>query len=119
MNTWSQQQEQEELHESFVNRLYECKPVKKIYARGEYWKIGDKKRLSGFFCVACHRETVDRFEFEVRASDSGREESLSATARVRITVTDTNDHTPTFDAFPFRINISTASPPRFVLPYFC
>ena len=27
MNTWSQQQE-EELHESFVNRLYECKPVK-------------------------------------------------------------------------------------------
>ena len=27
MNTWSQQQ-QEELHESFVNRLYECKPVK-------------------------------------------------------------------------------------------
>ena len=25
MNAWSQQQE---LHESFVNRLYECKPVK-------------------------------------------------------------------------------------------
>ena len=30
MNAWSQeQQEQEqELHESFANRLYECKPVK-------------------------------------------------------------------------------------------
>ena len=29
MNTWYQQQEQEqELHESFVNWLYECKPVK-------------------------------------------------------------------------------------------
>ena len=28
MNTWSQQEEQQELHESFVNRLYECKPVK-------------------------------------------------------------------------------------------
>ena len=29
MNAWSQQQEQEEeLHESSVNRLYECKPVK-------------------------------------------------------------------------------------------
>ena len=27
MNTWSQQ-EQEELHESSANRLYECKPVK-------------------------------------------------------------------------------------------
>ena len=27
MNTWSQQQE-EELYESFANRLYECKPVK-------------------------------------------------------------------------------------------
>ena len=26
MNTWSQQEQ--ELHESFVNRLYECKPVK-------------------------------------------------------------------------------------------
>ena len=73
------------------------------------------KKVKRFFCVACHRETVDRFEFDVRASDSGREESLSATARVRITVTDTNDHTPTFDAFPFRINISTASPPRFVI----
>ena len=30
MNAWSQQeQEQEELHESSANRLYECKPVKK------------------------------------------------------------------------------------------
>ena len=29
MNTWSQEeQQQQELHESFVNRLYECKPVK-------------------------------------------------------------------------------------------
>ena len=28
MNTWSQQQQQEQLHESSVNRLYECKPVK-------------------------------------------------------------------------------------------
>ena len=30
MNTWSQEEEEEqqELHESFVNRLYECKPVK-------------------------------------------------------------------------------------------
>ena len=28
MKTWSQQ-EQEELHESSANRLYECKPVKK------------------------------------------------------------------------------------------
>ena len=27
MNAWSQQQ-QEELHESSANRLYECKPVK-------------------------------------------------------------------------------------------
>ena len=30
MNAWSQQEEEEELHESFVNRLtYGCKPVKK------------------------------------------------------------------------------------------
>ena len=30
MNTWSQeeQEQQQELHESSVNRLYECKPVK-------------------------------------------------------------------------------------------
>ena len=28
MNAWSQEQE-EELHESSANRLYECKPVKK------------------------------------------------------------------------------------------
>ena len=27
MNTWSQEEE-DQLHESFVNRLYECKPVK-------------------------------------------------------------------------------------------
>ena len=35
MNTWSQQQQ--ELHESFVNRLYECKPVKKamVFMREE------------------------------------------------------------------------------------
>ena len=31
MNTWSQEeQQQQELHESFVNRLYECKPVKRV-----------------------------------------------------------------------------------------
>ena len=30
MNTWSQQQEEEELRESSVNRLYECKPVKNV-----------------------------------------------------------------------------------------
>ena len=31
MNAWSQQeQEEEELHESSANRLYECKPVKKF-----------------------------------------------------------------------------------------
>ena len=31
MNAWSQQeqQEEEELHESSANRLYECKPVKR------------------------------------------------------------------------------------------
>ena len=31
MNAWSQEQEEEqqELHESFANRLYECKPVKR------------------------------------------------------------------------------------------
>jgi hypothetical protein len=29
MNAWSQEQE-EELHESSANRLYECKPVKMI-----------------------------------------------------------------------------------------
>ena len=30
MNAWSQEEQQEEeLHESSANRLYECKPVKK------------------------------------------------------------------------------------------
>ena len=28
MNTCSQQQQEQQLHESSVNRLYECKPVK-------------------------------------------------------------------------------------------
>ena len=31
MNTWSQQQEKQELHESSANRLYECKPVKSTF----------------------------------------------------------------------------------------
>ena len=31
MNAWSQEEQQEEeLHESSANRLYECKPVKKL-----------------------------------------------------------------------------------------
>ena len=28
MNAWSQEEEEQELHESSANRLYECKPVK-------------------------------------------------------------------------------------------
>ena len=32
MNAWSQEEQQEELHESSANRLYECKPVKKMNA---------------------------------------------------------------------------------------
>ena len=29
INTWRQQHQEKELHESFANRLYECKPVKR------------------------------------------------------------------------------------------
>ena len=39
MNTWSQQQEQQqeqELHKSSANRLYGCKPVKKLNIRTLY-----------------------------------------------------------------------------------
>ena len=47
MNTWSQEeQQQQELHESSVNRLYECKPVKtKIYVTERY---SENKNLSTF-----------------------------------------------------------------------
>ena len=42
MNTWSQQEQ--ELHESFVNRLYECKPVKRLTTFG--LKIYDTKLVT-------------------------------------------------------------------------
>ena len=42
MNAWSQQeQEEEELHESSANRLYECKPVKNAALNSGVTKLGE------------------------------------------------------------------------------
>ena len=43
-------------------------------------------------------------------------ESLTTTSRVSVIVTDANDHAPIFDSFPFRINVSTTSPPEGGVP---
>jgi protocadherin-16/23 len=56
------------------------------------------------------RETIDEFTFGLLAVDGGAGMVKSSRAIVTITITDANDHTPQFDEFPFRINM-TATPP--------
>ena len=70
----------------------------------------DEKTGSIYTVGTLDRETVSEYTFDVRASDDGQEIVRSTTAKVSIIVTDANDHTPEFDEFPFRINI-TATPP--------
>ena len=70
----------------------------------------DEKTGSIYTVGTLDRETVSEYTFDVRASDDGYEVVRSTKAKVSIIVTDANDHTPEFDEFPFRINI-TATPP--------
>ena len=56
------------------------------------------------------RETTDKYTFSVVAFDNGKANVRSSKAVVTIIITDANDHSPTFDEMPFRINM-TATPP--------
>ena len=52
------------------------------------------------------RETLDQYTFDVMAVDGGKGMVKSSRAVVTILITDANDHTPQFDQFPFRVNMS-------------
>ena len=56
------------------------------------------------------RESVDEYKFNVLAVDGGKGTVKSSRAIVTVIITDANDHTPQFDEFPFKINM-TATPP--------
>ena len=70
----------------------------------------DEQTGSIFTVGTLDRELISEYTFDVLASDDGHEMVRSTKAKVSIIVTDANDHTPEFDEFPFRINI-TATPP--------
>ena len=75
------------------------------------WSFAIDDETGSIFTVAeLDRESIAEYDFDVRATDEGQDIARSTTARVTIIVTDANDHTPQFDKFPFRINIS-ATPP--------
>ena len=52
------------------------------------------------------REIIDSYTFNVMAVDGGKGMVKSSRAVVSIIITDANDHTPQFDEFPFKVNMS-------------
>ena len=52
------------------------------------------------------RESIESYTFDVVAMDGGKATMKSSRAVVKIIITDANDHTPHFDEFPFKVNMS-------------
>ena len=52
------------------------------------------------------RELIDSYTFNVMAVDGGTGMVKSSRAVASIIITDANDHTPQFDEFPFKVNMS-------------
>ncbi len=75
------------------------------------WAFAIDERTGAVYTIRpLDREEVPEMRFDVLASDGGSSSVRSSRTRVKIIVTDANDHTPEFVSLPFRVNMS-ATPP--------
>ncbi len=74
------------------------------------WAFAIDERTGSVYTIkTLDRESTSEINFEVVATDGGSESFRSSQTRVKIIVTDANDHVPEFASFPFRVNM-TATP---------
>ena len=75
-----------------------------------HWSFSIDKNTGRIFTTAAlDREAVDEIRFDVLATDKGEHNIRSSRTKVKIIVTDANDHKPEFTEYPFKINM-TATP---------
>ena len=72
-----------------------------------HWSFSIDKNTGRIFTTAgLDRELVDEIRFDVLATDKGEQSIRSSRTKVKIIVTDANDHKPEFTEYPFKINMS-------------
>ena len=68
-------------------------------------------RLRLVLAEALDRETVDRFQFSIVATDFGQPVRRSGSLLVEVVVLDANDHAPTFDRPSYATTVTEDTPP--------